>query len=128
MGAVAPSAQDEPGGQASHPARPADGWKVPAPQRVHTALSASAKLPASHCVGVAEPVGQANPSGQVSQALADARLVASPNEPLAHSSAAEAPSPHHAPRSHGRQAVAFRAGWKLPLSHGEHAALRLAFA
>ena len=78
VGAVAPNAHDEPAGHVSHPACPASGWNRPAVQREQTALSARAKLPASHGSGKAEPVGHAEPASHLVQSLADARLVALP--------------------------------------------------
>ena len=49
-------------------------------------------------------------------------LVALVYVPLAHSSAADAPLPQCAPRSHAMQPVAFAAGWYRPPGHASHTA------
>ena len=77
-GAVAPSAQLDPGGQSSHCACPGCRWNVPAAQRVHVGLAAAAYEPSAHGVGTREPVGHATPASHSTQSVGDARLVALP--------------------------------------------------
>ena len=120
-GAIAPSVHADPGGHASHDARPARRWNRPASHRVQMALPASATDPATHADGTTAPVEHALPSGHFMQSNAAVRFVALPYDPALQSSAADAPSEHHLPSSHGRQPVAFACGWWEPAGHDLHA-------
>ena len=48
------------------------------------------------------------------------RLVLAENRPAEQLSAADAPTAHHEPALHDKQAVARSAGWKVPASHLTH--------
>ena len=74
-------------------------------------------VPAAHGAGSVEPMTHALPAGHSAHSDALAKLVELPYVPSLQSRAADAPLPHHAPLSHGRQAVEFWSGWWVPAGH-----------
>ena len=92
-GADAPSAQNEPGTQATHACSPSLAWYLPASQLSHVPLPPRGwTVPGLHLVCAVLPVGAKWPLSVGVHCAALVRLVELEDEPSLHGSAAAAPS------------------------------------